>query len=84
MQFGGDPRADNEAFPGAIDELRISTGVRYAANFVPPAHLAADASTRVLFWFDQAASPLVPSDVLGGPSATLVGSPVPGYTVTGR
>ncbi|MCC6214744.1 MAG: hypothetical protein IT376_07730 [Polyangiaceae bacterium] len=38
---------------GAIDEFRISRGLRYAANFTPQRRLAVDASTVVLYHMDE-------------------------------
>ena len=39
--------------PGAIDELRTSSTMRYAADFTPAKDFALDANTRSLFKFDR-------------------------------
>ena len=46
----------NESSPflaGAIDDVRTSTGVRYAADFTPSKDFTVDADTRSLFKFDR-------------------------------
>ena len=46
---------DDAFFPGLIDELRVSEGVRYTTNFIPPGSYGADASARGLWHFDESA-----------------------------
>ena len=41
------------AVPGAIDLLRVSSAVRYTAEFTPARRFALDAATRALFTFDR-------------------------------
>ena len=40
-------------FAGEVDDLRISSGVRYPAPFTPPVGFATDGDTRALFTFDR-------------------------------
>lgn len=41
-------------FGGDLDEVRVSSGLRYTASFSPPtAPFASDASTLVLYHFDE-------------------------------
>ena len=41
-------------FEGAADNLRVSTGCRYAGDFTPAKAFTVDADTRALFTFDRA------------------------------
>ncbi len=84
MQFGSTPRANNESLIGDIDELRISSGARYTVDFNPPARLESDATTVVLMRFDQGSGSTVQSDVPGGPTGTLLGTPLPTYVQVTR
>lgn len=87
MQFGSTPRQDPEALAGAIDEIRISSGARYVANFTPAAHLAADVTTVALYTFDAGTGTTVASAASGGPTGTVVyqaGQPVPSYAIVSR
>ena len=49
-------RAGSQSFDGNLDELRISTTVRYTAMFKPETarHAAVDADTAALYHFDEA------------------------------
>ena len=49
------PRANQPtpALAGVLDVLRVSTGVRYTADFAPARAFACDADTRALFNFDR-------------------------------
>ena len=52
-----DARPGQLAFDGLIDELRLSTNLRYTGNFtVPTTPFTADASTAALYHFDEATS----------------------------
>ena len=53
-QDGFDSRAELPCFTGAADELRVSTGRRYTADFTPADDFAVDGATRALFKFDRA------------------------------
>lgn len=46
-------RLKHPSLNGAIDLLRVSSGVRYAGDFKPPRSFAADGDTRALFLFDR-------------------------------
>jgi cysteine-rich repeat protein len=48
---GETPKAGNP-FPGAIDEVRVSQGLRYHEEFVPPRRVPLDVQTRGLWRFD--------------------------------
>ena len=51
------PGEDPGEFKGEIDELRISTGIRYGGNFIPPsAPFTPDAQTVALYHFDEDAT----------------------------
>ncbi|MDX1503732.1 MAG: LamG-like jellyroll fold domain-containing protein [Thermoanaerobaculia bacterium] len=59
------------SYSGHLDELRISTVLRYDGAFTPPAGpFAADAATAALYHFDEGAGDLVAdaSGAVGGPS----------------
>ena len=67
------------SFTGSIDEVRLSTVVRYEATFGrPSAPFALDASTAALYHFDEGAG-TVAGDAAGTSPATLaVGGPAAG------
>lgn len=46
-------RTQYPSFSGAIDEMRISTMVRYTANYTPSLYLSDDAHTVALYHFDE-------------------------------
>lgn len=46
-------RAESPLFEGAADLLRVSSSVRYVADFVPAKDFRRDAATRALFRFDR-------------------------------
>ena len=52
-RFGNARAKEWTLFHGAGDLLRVSTGVRYAADFTPAKTFAADGDTRALFTFDR-------------------------------
>ena len=41
------------SFAGAVDDVRVSSGIRYAGAFTPSRGFSMDASTRALFTFDR-------------------------------
>lgn len=69
------------SFDGWLDEVRLSTGVRYTATFVPPAApFGTDAATAALWHFDEGTGTTVhdASGASGGPSQGVLeigGSP---------
>lgn len=68
-----DAGAEYPSFDGWLDELRLSTALRYAGNFTPPAMpFAPDAATAALYHFDEGAGDLV------NDSSTAPGGPSPG------
>lgn len=69
-----DAGAAYPSFSGWLDEVRLSTVVRYAATFTPAIHLATDAQTVALFHFDEGAgaSTSDSSGAAGGPSNGVI------------
>ncbi len=49
----GKTPAPGSSFPGAIDEFRVSAGLRYSDAFTPRRRLLPDAATRGLWHFDS-------------------------------
>ena len=49
----GFPDAKSSFYPGAIDNLRVSSGCRYQDGFTPSAGFTLDGDTRALFTFDR-------------------------------
>ena len=66
------------SYPGWLDELRISSAVRYASNFTPPrAALTADGSTVALYHADGGSGTTLADATGANPGTLLVGgSPV--------
>jgi hypothetical protein len=59
------------SYAGWVDEVRLSTALRYTASFSPPAApFAADAQTAALYHFDEGAGTTIgdSSGAAGGPS----------------
>ena len=57
------------SFNGWIDEIRLSTVVRYTGNFTrPSAPFAVDASTAALYHFDEGAGDVINDSATGGAS----------------
>ena len=52
-RVSGHVNPDFPFMPGAADLLRVSCGVRYAADFTPATNFACDADTCALFGFDR-------------------------------
>jgi hypothetical protein len=73
----GSADGHNDLFPGTVDEVRLSSVVRYTASFTPStARFAPDAGTRGLWHLDEG-SGTVTADASGnGNHAAFVGSPV--------
>ena len=73
---------------GDLDEFRLSSSARYVATFTPPTSLVSDASTQVLWLFDEG-SGSTSADMSGhGRAASLgvgpgAGGP-PAWVVTDR
>jgi cysteine-rich repeat protein len=70
VYFGGTPYG-SDGLAGAIDEVRISTGLRYTANFAPVRRLAADAATLALWHLDEGAGTTFADASGNGYSGTL-------------
>ncbi len=61
------------SFSGWVDELRLSTTLRYAADFAPPAApFAPDSATAALYHFDEGTGDAI------GDSSGAAGGPSPG------
>ncbi len=66
------------SFDGSIDEVRLSTVVRYDATFVPAGPFTVDPSTAALYHFDEG-SGVVAGDAVGtSPGIVAVGGPSAG------
>ena len=66
-----DVGAEFPSFSGWVDELRVSTILRYESNFTPPtAPFVADTSTAALYHFDEGSGSAIvdSSGTSGGPS----------------
>lgn len=66
-------------FVGAIDEVRISSIVRYTDTFVPADSFTPDSDT-VAYWKMDSGGDTVPDESGNGHTLTLQGSPKPYYT----
>ncbi|HEV8633144.1 MAG TPA: LamG domain-containing protein, partial [Chloroflexota bacterium] len=67
----------NDHFPGLVDEVRISSVVRYTASFTAPtAPFTADANTRGLWHFDEGAGTTAQDASANGNNGTLINGPV--------
>lgn len=69
FQVGGVAGQSGLTFSGQIDEVRVSSVVRYSSNFAPPATLASDASTRGLWRFDESPGSTTFADASGNGQA---------------
>jgi len=66
-----DAGAAYPSYAGAIDELRLSTTLRYGAPFTPPSSpFTPDAETAALYHFDEGGG-LVAADAVGASDAAL-------------
>jgi hypothetical protein len=60
LYMGGDKQGVGPAFSGGLDEVRISTILRYLGRFEPPASsFVADAATAALYHFDEGTGTVV-------------------------
>lgn len=67
------------SFDGSIDEVRLSTVVRYDAAFTPPsAAFAVDGSTAALYHFDEGSGTVAGDSVGTSPGTLAVGGPSSG------
>jgi len=70
--FGAEKHDDGPLFPsfrGWLDEIRISTVLRYSANFTPPsAAFSADINTAALYHFDEGAGDMINDSAFGAMS----------------
>jgi hypothetical protein len=85
LVFGAEKHDAGPAYPsyrGLLDEVRLSTTIRYAAPFAPPGlPFTTDAATAALYHFDEGTGTTLrdSSGAAGGPSNGVVkvgGSPV--------
>ena len=64
---------------GAVDEVRVSRGARYAKEFKPTAELAADSSTIIMLSNDEHFGPFVTTEnpkiqaMIKGPAKLMLG-----------
>lgn len=71
LYVGGKKETQTASLIGSIDEVRISTTLRYATAFARPARaFTADASTAALYHFDEGSGTLA-RDAAGSGDATL-------------
>jgi hypothetical protein len=65
-------------FGGMVDEVRVSSGIRYTAAFTPPtAPFTSDASTLVLYHFDEGTGQTAADSSGNGRTMTLGASTAP-------
>ncbi len=78
---------NNHQFSGAVRAMRISTSLRYSADFTPPSSLESDASTLHLYKFDESVGTKTYDSINPSFFGTFVRSPqweVAGETCTNR
>lgn len=64
-----DASANFPSYSGMLDELRLSTTLRYTTNFnVPQGHFVADTSTAALYHFDTGTGTVIVDDTPGNQS----------------
>jgi hypothetical protein len=64
-----DAGAEYPSYNGGLDELRVSTGLRYTTNFArPTAPFTPDAQTAALYHFDEGSGEVIGDATPGGPS----------------
>ena len=74
-----DAGAEYPSYRGLVDELRLSTVLRYTGDFPLQTHrFAPDAQTAGLYHFDEGSGPVVRD------AATVPGAPSDGIVRTGR
>jgi len=79
LYLGADPDGSGKpsrSFGGQIDEVHLSTTVRYTDSFEPSRRLESDDSTVLLFHLDQAVGPYVVDDSPTKTTGQLVGGAV--------
>lgn len=67
--------APTQFFTGSLDEVRISSSARYAAEFAPAAVHTRDDQTVYLFHCDEVIGPFLPSDTTAQGYGTFSGKP---------
>jgi hypothetical protein len=69
-----DAGVDYPSFAGWLDELRISTVLRYSDDFTPQGPFSPDADTAALYHFDEGAGTVLgdSSGAVGGPSDGVI------------
>jgi hypothetical protein len=78
-----DAGSDFPSFNGFLDELRLSTMLRYTADFPPPTGpFAADGDTAALYHFDEGAGATLGDAIGTSPGLLAVGGPSNGPTWT--
>lgn len=84
LVFGAEKHDAGSAYPsfnGWLDEVRVSTTLRYTAAFAPPtARFAVDVSTAALYHFDEGTGTSVADAVGSSPGTRVVGGPSSGPT----
>jgi hypothetical protein len=89
LVLGAEKHDAGEAYPsynGWLDELRISTVIRYTNSFArPAAAFASDADTAALYHFDEGAGDVIGDSAFGGASPGLrrfggAGTPGPAWS----
>ncbi len=66
-------------FNGLLDELRLSTSIRYSGPFAPPsARFVVDAQTAALYHFDEGSGAVAADAVGASPGEVRVGGSPPG------
>ena len=76
--IGADPNAKSQPtqyFNGSVDEVRLSTSVRYTDPFTPAERHTTDAATLLLFHCEEMIGPFLPSDSKDNRYAVRAGSP---------
>jgi hypothetical protein len=67
-----DAGPDYPSFRGSVDELRLSTVVRYSGPFAPPGRFAPDQDTAGLYHFDEGTGTVAATDPPGSANGTLI------------
>ena len=67
-----DAGTDFPSFRGTLDELRLSTAVRYTGPFTPPGRLAPDPATAALYHFDEGTGTVAATDPPGPANGNLI------------
>ncbi len=78
LYLGANPDAKSDPtqfLTGVLDEVRLSTGIRYTEAFTPARAFSRDPQTVYLFHCDKAVGPFFPSDSAGNAYGTFTGTP---------